>query len=93
MRPMSGPKQARRLRRALVSIGRLTHDGAHSGVRFRDLRHTCGSQWVADGHDMFSVSRWLGHSKIAFTDRVYAHLAKEPDYTAAIEPTRRARGM
>jgi integrase len=64
---------------------------AHTGVRFHDLRHTCGSQWLADGHDMFSVSRWLGHHSIAFTDAVYAHVAREPDYTAAIERTRRAR--
>ena len=65
----------------------------HTGVRFHDLRHTCGSQWLADGIDMFSVSRWLGHHSIAFTDAVYAHVAKEPDYTAAIERTRRARGL
>ncbi len=64
---------------------------AHTGVRFHDLRHTCGSQWLADGHDMFSVSRWLGHSSIAFTDAVYAHVAQAPDYTAAIERTRRAK--
>ncbi|SFP85478.1 hypothetical protein SAMN05660464_4466 [Geodermatophilus dictyosporus] len=42
---------------------------------------------------MFSVSRWLGHSSIAFTDAVYAHVAQEPDYTAAIKRTRRARGL
>jgi hypothetical protein len=42
---------------------------------------------------MFSVSRWLGHHSIAFTDAVYAHVAREPDYTAAIERTRRARGL
>lgn len=78
-------------RPAVAAVG-LPAD-AHSGVRFHDLRHTCGSQWLADGHDMFSVSRWLGHSSIAFTDRVYAHVAKEPDYTAAIERTRRARDV
>lgn len=31
-------------------------------------------------------------TRLAFTDRVYAHVAKEQDYTAAIERTRRARG-
>ncbi|RBY95760.1 hypothetical protein DQ237_11410 [Blastococcus sp. TF02-8] len=74
---------------AVAAVG-LPSD-PHSGVRFHDLRHTCGSQWLADGHDMFSVSRWLGHHSIAFTDAVYAHVAKEPDYAAAIERTRRAR--
>jgi integrase len=65
----------------------------HSGVRFHDLRHTCASQWLADGQDMFSVSRWLGHHSIAFTYEVYGHVAKEPDYTVAIERTRRALGL
>lgn len=78
-------------RPAVAAVG-LPAD-AHTGVRFHDLRHTCGSQWLADGHDMFSVSRWLGHSSIAFTDAVYAHVAQAPDYTAAIERTRRARGL
>jgi integrase len=66
---------------------------AYEGVRFHDLRHTCGSRWLADGHDKFSVSRWLGHHSIAFTDTVYAHVAQEPDYTAASERPRRARGL
>jgi integrase len=63
----------------------------HTGVRFHDLRHTCGSQWLEDGHSMFDVSRWLGHSSIAFTDRVYAHVADVPDYSAAVARTRAAK--
>lgn len=78
-------------RPAVAAVG-LPAD-AHSGVRFHDLRHTCGSQWLADGVDMFKVSRWLGHSSIAFTYAVYAHVPREPDYAADIERTRRARGL
>jgi integrase len=78
-------------RPAVAAVG-LPAD-PHTGVRFHDLRHTCGSQWLQDGIDMFKVSRWLGHSSIAFTYAVYAHVAKEPDYTADRERTRRARGM
>ena len=42
-----------------------------------------------------STDRSLGESRkpIAFTDAVYAHVATEPDYTAAIERARRARGL
>jgi len=66
-------------------------DEPYTGVRFHDLRHTCGSQWLEDGHSMFDVSRWLGHSSIAFTDRVYAHVADAPDYSAAIARTQAAK--
>lgn len=64
---------------------------AFTGVRFHDLRHTCGSTWIEDGIDTFLVSRWLGHSSIAFTDKVYLHTAKEPDYVAALAKVRAAR--
>jgi integrase len=77
-------------RPAVAAVG-LPAD-PHTGVRFHDLRHTCGSQWLVDGHDMFSVSRRLGHSSIAFTDAVYAHVAQAVDYTAAIGRTRKAKG-
>lgn len=65
----------------------------HSGVRFHDLRHTCGSQWLADGHEMFDVSTWLGHGSIDFTYKVYSHVAKDPDYARHIEITRKALGL
>ncbi|KQS59983.1 hypothetical protein ASG36_02910 [Geodermatophilus sp. Leaf369] len=62
-----------------------------TGVRFHDLRHTCASQWIADGIDTFLVSPWLGHSSVAFTDKVYLHTPKEPDYAAALAKVRAAR--
>lgn len=62
-----------------------------SGVRWHDLRHTCISQWLQDGNLMYEVSRWAGHSSYAFTDRVYAHLAENPDYTVAVARTMAAK--
>lgn len=65
--------------------------GKDERVRWHDLRHTCVSQWLEDGHLMYEVSRWAGHSSLAFTDRVYAHLAENPDYTMAVARTMAAK--
>ncbi len=43
-------------------------------IRLHDLRHTCGSLWLASGVSLFSVSRYLGHSSTDFTARVYGHV-------------------
>jgi integrase len=43
-------------------------------VRLHDLRHTCGSLWLASGVSLFNVSRYLGHSSTDFTARVYGHV-------------------
>lgn len=76
-------------RPALAKVG--LSDAPRTGVRWHDLRHTCISQWLEDGHPMFAVSRWAGHSSLNFTDRVYAHLADEPDYSDAVAITRAAK--
>jgi len=60
-------------------------------VRWHDLRHTCISQWLQDGHHMYEVSRWAGHASYAFTDSVYAHLAEQPDYTVAVARAQAAK--
>ena len=64
---------------------------SRTGVRWHDLRHTCISQWLEDGHPMHEVSRWAGHSSLNFTDRVYTHVAEEPDWTVHLERTRAAK--
>lgn len=43
-------------------------------VRLHDLRHTCGSLWLASGVSLFAVSRYLGHSSTDFTASVYGHV-------------------
>lgn len=76
-------------RPAVTALG--LPDEPRTGVRWHDLRHTCISQWLQDGNLMYEVSRWAGHASYAFTDSVYAHVADEPDYTAALERTRLAK--
>jgi integrase len=49
----------------------------HSGVRptrFHDLRHTSAVVGLASGESIYEVSDRLGHSSIAVTEQVYAHL-------------------
>lgn len=53
-------------RRAREKVG-LRH------VRFHDLRHSCASILIGLGVDLYTVSKILGHSSIASTER-YAHL-------------------
>jgi integrase len=48
--------------------------------RFHDLRHDYASRLVTAGVDLYSVSKLLGHSDVAMSQR-YAHLA--PDYLQA----------
>jgi integrase len=69
----------------LQSIGSKTWD-ALMGIaklkdfRFHDLRHDYASRLVTAGVDLYSVSKLLGHSDVAMSQR-YAHLA--PDYLLA----------
>lgn len=43
------------------------------GVTPHDLRHTCGSRLYANGLDVLTLSRLLGHSDVTVTMRVYVH--------------------
>jgi integrase len=53
-------------------------------VSFHSLRHTCASILIADGLDVLSLSRRLGHGSAAITLGVYGHLFKPDDRAAAI---------
>ena len=69
----------------LQSIGHktwsaLTWAAKIKDFRFHDLRHDYASRLVMADVDLYSVSKLLGHSDIAMTQR-YAHLA--PDYLRA----------
>ncbi len=51
--------------------------------RLHDLRHTFASLFLIDGGDIFKLSKILGHSSVAITEKTYAHLkpdAFEADY-------------
>lgn len=61
----------------------LRQAGLDPLLRFHDLRHSFASHWVLDGGDIFRLSKILGHSSVALTQKVYAHLspdAWEQDY-------------
>ena len=62
-------------KRAMVSIG--------INVKFHALRHTHASALIADGIDVVTISRRLGHCSPAFTLRVYAHMFAPTDNAAA----------
>jgi integrase len=51
--------------------------------KFHALRHTHASALIADGIDIVTISRRLGHSSPAITLRVYSHLFADTDTTAA----------
>lgn len=57
--------------------------GLSTTLRLHDLRHTFASLFLIDGGDIFKLSRMLGHSSVAITEKTYAHLkpsAFEADY-------------
>jgi integrase len=52
-------------------------------IRFHDLRHTHASVLLAHGESIKAVSSRLGHSDVALTLRVYAHLLPDADNSLA----------
>lgn len=43
-------------------------------IRFHDLRHSAASLLINSGFNLKEVQEWLGHSNIATTGNIYAHL-------------------
>ncbi len=50
-------------------------------VNFHDLRHSCASIMLGLGVDLYTISKILGHSNVATTQR-YAHLQVDAQRTA-----------
>jgi integrase len=48
--------------------------GVAKRLRLHDLRHTFAGLFLASGGDIFKLSKILGHSSVAITQQVYAHL-------------------
>lgn len=59
------------------------HDLPH--IRFHDLRHTGASLLFAQGVDVQTISKRLGHSKTSVTMDIYGHAYNEYDRSAADE--------
>jgi integrase len=53
------------------------------GLRLHDLRHFAGSQLVAAGVDIRTVSARLGHSRPSITLDIYSHRVQDNDRAAA----------
>ncbi|MEV6207025.1 tyrosine-type recombinase/integrase [Kitasatospora sp. NPDC051914] len=55
--------------------------GLPTGLRWHDLRHTYASiMAAAPGITVYDISKWLGHSSISVTEKVYIHLFRT-DYS------------
>ncbi|MDX2390687.1 site-specific integrase [Streptomyces sp. DK15] len=68
--------------RPLLRSGALSSAGMSSALRWHDLRHTYASIMAAvPGVDVYDVSRWMGHSSISVTEKVYVHLFRT-DYSS-----------
>lgn len=76
-----------------VASGVRTHiraeeEAAKGGMRpfraFRchDLRHTFAIRWLLAGHDIYALSRHLGHSAVGVTDQVYGGWIRRADRQA-----------
>lgn len=42
-------------------------------IRFHDLRHSCATLLRCEGVPMEDIQKWLGHSDITTTEKMYAH--------------------
>lgn len=65
------PLEPRNLTRSFKAL--LTRAGLPD-VRFHDLRHSCASLLVAQGHHPRVVMETLGHSQISLTMNTYSHV-------------------
>ncbi len=53
-------------------------------IKFHGLRHTAGSLWIEAGVSLLRASRWLGHSHMRTTEKIYIHLLREASYGESI---------
>ena len=58
-----------------------THRFRH--IRFHDLRHSCATLMRHEGIKMEDIQRWLGHSQLATTEKIYAHFEEEQHIASA----------
>lgn len=63
-----GPRQVQRAFKQLLTTAGLPE------MRFHDLRHTAATHMLANGIDLLTVARRLGHAKASTTLDTYGHL-------------------
>lgn len=81
----------RATQRRYADLGKgLAGAAKRAGIKpltWHDLRRTCGCRLLQDrGLSMEQVSRWLGHSSVLTTERVYAFLTTEHLHEAIGRP-------
>lgn len=54
-------------------------------IRFHNLRHTCATLLVMNGISLLHVSRWLGHSNMAVTEKYYLHFDVKSQIESAVK--------
>ena len=52
-------------------------------IRFHDLRHSCATLLRHGGVKMEDIQKWLGHSQLATTEKIYAHFQEEQHLVTA----------
>jgi integrase len=63
-----------RLWRPLMKDAGLVDDTGKPAFGLHALRHAAVSLWIEQGVNAKQVSKWAGHSSVAFTLDVYGHL-------------------
>jgi len=57
--------------------------GFDDDLHLHSLRHTAASLMIADGINIVTVSKRLGHAQVSTTSNIYAHMIKAADEKAA----------
>ena len=57
--------------------------GVSHSIRFHDLRHTAATLMLTEGVPLTTISKTLGHSGIAITADLYAHVGDDLQKAAA----------
>lgn len=66
-----------------VSFKRLIKSCDLPNIRVHDLRHTAATLMLANGVSVKVVSEMLGHSSVAITLEIYAHVTQDMQESAA----------
>ena len=56
-------------------------------IRFHDLRHSCATLLRSEGVPLGDIQKWLGHSEITTTEKLYAHFEYKNHLKSAMKIT------
>jgi len=56
-------------------------------IRFHDLRHSCATLLRSEGVPLGDIQKWLGHSEITTTEKLYAHFDYKNHLKSAMKIT------